>query len=469
MCSYIGFTVDQDKISQIYNSDTSYNKFEKSIEYALDKKGSSKFYKCMILKDSFIKTHKNIDICSLISCAFEDLYNSDNWSEASLLFFNRMEPEMEKEGMLVQPYYNEDFRSLVAVHGTIPEAETIKNVQIDTDIFATGRFEDNIISVEQKGGKISAIEIDWYEDGEIIEHNIKTYHNGLGCYNNLLRFNNFTLNMISNIDISSVSDRIRSEERENCEINNYFDDSTILISLFSGGLDITCSTYQAIVDTGFSNLKEINLWYFDWNTNASKYEIEAGKKFKDILLKETGLGEDKINHEVFKVDKMFKNILKVCDTDVRLNDKKAKGKGKKEAEGDMSYVPFRNTFLLTLAAAKAEQLYPNKKVVFVAGLNLSESLAILDNSSEFLKYMNSLVKVGGQKTFRYEVIAPFVNKTKTEMLKSFVVEDSNFGLGFNIDLSSVFSCYFPNEDGTECGKCGSCLLKEKALDRALSR
>jgi 7-cyano-7-deazaguanine synthase len=165
-----------------------------------------------------------------------------------------------------------------------------------------------------------------------------------------------------------------------------------------------------------------------------------------------------INHEVIPVTDMFRNILGACNTTVRLNDTNAIGAGSHEAEAAISYVPFRNQFLLTLAAAKAEQLYPNEKVIFILGANLSEGMIYLDNSEPFITSMNQVVKVGGQSCLNFEVVAPFVNRTKTDMVK--------YAIKHHYDLSTVYSCYFPKEDGQPCGECGSCLLHDNALARS---
>ena len=164
---------------------------------------------------------------------------------------------------------------------------------------------------------------------------------------------------------------------------------------------------------------------------------------------------------------MFKNILNVAGVEkVRIADTEAKGEGHNEAESAISYVPFRNTYLITTAAAIAEQLYPNESVTFIIGANLSEGMIYLDNSSEWLENINKLVKVGGQKCFGFNVIAPFVNKTKTEMLIKFKTLAIDMGHEVGFDLrNNTFSCYFP-VDGRSCGECGSCLLKRNALGKA---
>jgi 7-cyano-7-deazaguanine synthase in queuosine biosynthesis len=49
------------------------------------------------------------------------------------------------------------------------------------------------------------------------------------------------------------------------------------------------------------------------------------------------------------------------------------------------------------------------------------------------------------------------------MLKEF---KEDFGINILEKLLNLSkSCYYPNEDGSTCGKCGSCILREKALQK----
>ena len=202
------------------------------------------------------------------------------------------------------------------------------------------------------------------------------------------------------------------------------------------------------------------MWYFDWGTVAAEYEINAGLKFAQNINQGKTFEYMMFNifHETIKIEPMFRSILGACKmTNTRLTDKDAVGVGDAEAEAAISYVPYRNTFLITLAAARAEQLYPNENIKFVIGANLSEGMVYLDNSETWLTHINDLISVGGQNTINYEVIAPYVNRTKTEMIKDSIQHHFKF--------NTAFSCYFP-KNGKECGTCGSCLLKTEAIKRA---
>jgi len=440
MCSYVGFTCSVSELKDFID----YR--DNILKNFLDTKGSGEY----CLKIKLINSNIRYDIQSsdydyFINDIKHNLESFIVYTRIDVLFFRRMAPEMETgHSKNLQPYFT-DNNTLVAVHGTIPLGENNSEFDVDTDVFKYNTFLDSITFTEEKGGKISAIELN---NGKI-----KTYHNGLGLYSYQID----DIELYSNI-------YIHLEFKQGLEVKNDYNIFNTLsknyVALFSAGLDITCSVYN-ILSNGFNHKSDIlYLWYFDWGTVASQLEIENGKQFAENLIKQ---GYN-VKYEVFDIQPAFRNILSICDTNARLIDNDATGAGTHEAESAISYVPYRNTILLTMAASIAEQRFPNNIVNFIIGANLSEGMVYLDNSETFVRIMNDLVKVGGQKCQYFNIIAPYVNKTKTEMLKDFVNVNDD-AITWTKDFSTVFSCYFP-KDGKPCGKCGSCLLKNKSMKRA---
>jgi 7-cyano-7-deazaguanine synthase len=421
----------------------------------------------VVISDGFHKLYTTTTDGTMVTLIRSDVDNLRIGADVSILVFSRQAPETQNsEAPIPQPYFNEVEGTYVAVHGTIPKFKKIakvNNIKIntDTEIFKYLSFEDAIMETEKVLGKISAISVD------IISHESKMYTNGLGIYSG--HFIKTGVNIVSNINLNTHN-WIESEDIVindihhtylNKDVQNKLGKKVRLISLFSGGLDITLSTLKEIEhNSELKQVSSLDLFYFDWGTVAADAEIKAGINFKNNLNVEYP-----VTHSVFNVEDMFSNILNVCETQARLKNNDAKGKKNKEAESALSYVPFRNQFLLTLAAAKAEQMYPGDDVRFIIGANLSEGMVYLDNSETFVEHINKTIQVGGQNTYNFSVVAPYVNHTKTSMIKNAIAS------GF--DFSTSFSCYFPKEDvdgkkTIECGKCGSCVLKQEAINRASS-
>ena len=432
----------------------------------LDVKGGDE-YNFIILCLGFKKVIRHEDILSrmqrndvtrskaLLEILRKTMDGFDGEQEFNILGFSRLTPEMEEtKKTLSQPYVYSVDDTVVMVHGTIPGAEEIAehegiSIDVDTELFAHLPFDLVCDKTERAGGKISAISVG--PDGDF-----EYYQNGLGLYKFTYTYDqDLNWSVVTNIDLRKNSNYI---------LNDIYDapskvgEKPRIIALFSGGLDITCSVQKHIDSLSYRGQKPeiqcIDLWYFDWKTNARKGEIKAGEEFANYLEFDLGLQTE---HTVIKVHKMFKNVLSACNmTSTRLTDKDAKGAGSHEAESAISYVPYRNTLLMTLAAARAEQLYPGEEVHFIIGANLSEGMVYLDNSETWLTYMNDLIKVGGQSSINFSVVAPYVNRTKTEMIKDSIKNEYQF--------DTAFSCYFPVK-GKECGVCGSCLLKKNAIER----
>ena len=396
-------------------------------------------------------------------------FGSDvNWIK--MLFHSRLAPEMEDNSLLKQPYARDD--DIIAVHGTIPNIESIEKrynikIPVDTDIYKFLKFSDCNYWVELLEGKVTAISME------------NEYTNGLGLYSFECEKIEFCTNIsdknyeafkVNNYKNLSVDQKIQSKFINNPGNNPAGKEIHRYVVLSTGGLDITTSTIHTLANHASSNDEKVIVdhWYFDWGSNAAASEIATVNGLIETYKKYSKTKNHVYNElRVIDIKDMFKNILNVAGVEkVRIADTEAKGEGHNEAESAISYVPFRNTYLITTAASIAEQLYPNESVTFIIGANLSEGMIYLDNSSEWLENMNKLVKVGGQKCFGFNVIAPFVNKTKTEMLIKFKTLAIDMGHEVGFDLrDNTFSCYFPN-NGKACGECGSCLLKRIAIGKA---
>jgi 7-cyano-7-deazaguanine synthase len=138
-----------------------------------------------------------------------------------------------------------------------------------------------------------------------------------------------------------------------------------------------------------------------------------------------------------------------------------------ETEAPLAYVPYRNTLFATMLGALADEKIENSELVeFLFGMNLTEMGVYVDNTNAWLESVRAMITYGGKKYKETIVSAPFINFTKTNMLK-FIIE--KFGVGKAMSLMNIaFSCYYPDENGEPCGKCGSCILRQKAWERAIN-
>lgn len=125
----------------------------------------------------------------------------------------------------------------------------------------------------------------------------------------------------------------------------------------------------------------------------------------------------------------------------------------------VTYVPARNTVLLSLALAWAEVLKAD--AIFI-GANAVDYSGYPDCRPEFLEAFEHLAKVatqaGTEEEWKLEIKAPLIHLTKAEIIK--------LGCQLDVDFSLTTSCYNPGLKGVPCGKCESCFLRAKGFAEA---
>ena len=67
-------------------------------------------------------------------------------------------------------------------------------------------------------------------------------------------------------------------------------------------------------------------------------------------------------------------------------------------------------------------------------------------------------KIGVEGDTGVRINTPLIDMTKAQIIKT--------GLALGVDYSITTSCYDPDEKGTACGQCDSCLLRLKGFSEA---
>lgn len=125
------------------------------------------------------------------------------------------------------------------------------------------------------------------------------------------------------------------------------------------------------------------------------------------------------------------------------------------APGDVpsTYVPARNTVLLSLALAWAESL--GAKDLFV-GVNVLDASGYPDCRPEFIRAFEALAQVA-TRSGGFQVHAPLIELTKADIIR--------LGTSLGVDYAQTHSCYDPI-DGRACGRCDACALRRKGFAEA---
>ncbi len=126
-----------------------------------------------------------------------------------------------------------------------------------------------------------------------------------------------------------------------------------------------------------------------------------------------------------------------------------------EAQIPVTYVPARNTILLSIALGYAEVLRAND--IFV-GVNAVDYSGYPDCRPEFIAAFESLANLAtksGVEGERMTIHAPLIDLTKPQIIER--------GLELGVDYALTHSCYDPDDAGLACGRCDSCLIRRRAF------
>lgn len=117
----------------------------------------------------------------------------------------------------------------------------------------------------------------------------------------------------------------------------------------------------------------------------------------------------------------------------------------------VTYVPARNTVMLSIALAWAEVL--DAQDIFV-GVNAVDYSGYPDCRPEFIsafEAMANLATKAGVEGRRLRIHAPLMKLSKGDIIRR--------GLGLGLDYGLTVSCYQADDAGRACGRCDACRLR----------
>ncbi len=132
-----------------------------------------------------------------------------------------------------------------------------------------------------------------------------------------------------------------------------------------------------------------------------------------------------------------------------------------EEEGEgipVTYVPARNTIMLSLALAWAEVLGSGD--IFI-GVNAVDYSGYPDCRAEFVnayEEMANLATKAGVEGHRLIIHTPLIDLSKADIIRQ--------GTDLGVDYAMTVSCYQADEQGRACGVCDSCRLRAAGFEAA---
>jgi 7-cyano-7-deazaguanine synthase len=124
----------------------------------------------------------------------------------------------------------------------------------------------------------------------------------------------------------------------------------------------------------------------------------------------------------------------------------------------ITYVPARNTILLSLALAWAEVLGAER--IFL-GANAVDYSGYPDCRPEYLKAYEAMANLATKAAVegrKIEIRAPLIDLPKKDIVRR--------AIELGVDPSETVTCYQPDAEGRACGACDACRLRKKGFEDA---
>jgi 7-cyano-7-deazaguanine synthase len=124
----------------------------------------------------------------------------------------------------------------------------------------------------------------------------------------------------------------------------------------------------------------------------------------------------------------------------------------------VTYVPARNTILLSLALGWAEVL--GAQHIFV-GANAVDYSGYPDCRPEFLRAFEALANLATRAAVegrRLEIRAPLIDLAKARIVQ--------LALELGVDMARTVTCYQPDDAGRACRACDACRIRSKGFSDA---
>ena len=124
----------------------------------------------------------------------------------------------------------------------------------------------------------------------------------------------------------------------------------------------------------------------------------------------------------------------------------------------VTYVPARNTIMLSLALAWAEVL--DARDIYI-GVNFVDYSGYPDCRPEFIAAFAKLASVAtkaGVEGNACRIHTPLIEWSKAQIIRE--------GTRLGVDYSLTISCYQPDGTGRACGRCDSCRLRRAGFEAA---
>ena len=227
----------------------------------------------------------------------------------------------------------------------------------------------------------------------------------------------------------------------NCNFIKYYGErkkvSKKAIVLLSGGLD-SLTTLAIAKNDGF-DCYALHVVYGQRHSSETIAARNIAKKY------------DLAEFREINVDMSWLKSSALTNHDIIIPEERSEGI-------PVTYVPARNTIMMSFAAAWAESLGVSHLFL---GVNAVDYSGYPDCRPEFIDAFKKMVNLGTKAAIEgapFNIHTPLIGLTKEEI----IVKGNNL----KVDYSMSISCYQADRNGYACGKCDSCYLRRQGFEKA---
>jgi len=210
------------------------------------------------------------------------------------------------------------------------------------------------------------------------------------------------------------------------------------IVLVSGGLD--SATTLAIARSEGVDCYALSIDY----GQRHRAELDAARRVTQTL--------GAVEHRVMRVDLGGIGGSALTDTSIDVPESQQIGI-------PITYVPARNTVMLSLALGWAEVIEAARIYI---GVNAVDYSGYPDCRPVFIQAFERVAqlatKAGVEGTLQFRIVAPLIDMTKAQIVRR--------GVELGVDYAQTVSCYQADEEGRACGACDACRLRRDGFRTA---
>jgi 7-cyano-7-deazaguanine synthase len=213
------------------------------------------------------------------------------------------------------------------------------------------------------------------------------------------------------------------------------DDTKRAVVLVSGGMDSATATFEAM-DRGY----ELYLLHTSYGQETERKERECATDLAAVDALDVA---DFLQVETSHLARIGASSLTDDEMEVEEADLESD-------EIPSSYVPFRNSNLLSMATSYAEA---NECDAIFIGAHSEDYSGYPDCRPEFFEAFQNVIDVGTKPETNIDLIVPFVDWSKTDIAAR--------GVELEVPYEITWSCY--REEEPACGTCDACAFRLKAF------